>query len=393
MLMYSKFYLLLLAIIIHKSVSAAGEIAFTSIQAIDDDQFTFVTLVDLPVGFELNFTDMGYTSAGVRVGNEGLLRWTSPGTILSAGTQVTITLPSPSTPVASVGSIAAIGSSSFALSTAGDQITAFFIQSGTGNEIPVAAVHFGSNGFNGDPVNGSSPTSQTQLPPGLTLGTNAIDLGNRDAARYNCTGGTTSGDAANQRTTINNVANWTTSNTTVLTPPVSTCIYSITNPALPVKLKYFKGEAQLSQIILYWESTEESDLESYYLQKSRDAKNFENITQSSPKGESFYTIADNNPYEGINYYRLKQKFFDGQIKYTKILAVEWSSHLDFVNIYPNPLLNANELKIEKSENLDLKGIFNQSGQLVSEIRKPGSYTFLFENSLNKTKIAKKLIVN
>jgi hypothetical protein len=63
-----------------------------------------------------------------------------------------------------------------------------------------------------------------------------------------------------------------------------------------------------------------------------------------------YLEADMNPYEGINYYRLKQVDFDGRYSYSQIVAVEFKKHLANVSkdpvLFPNPVNAGEQLNIQ-----------------------------------------------
>ena len=70
---------------------AVGEIAFTSYRTSGGDQFSFLTTVDLPANFQINFTDSGWLNddSGFRVG-EGIITWIGPAAIVPAGTHIVI---------------------------------------------------------------------------------------------------------------------------------------------------------------------------------------------------------------------------------------------------------------------------------------------------------------
>ena len=369
-----------------------GEIAFISYDA-NPDTFRFILLVDFPANYQLNFTDMGYNSTGVRTGNEGVLRWTSPSTILPAGTIVTINVPTPSTPTVSTGTITAIGTNQFALSTTGDQITAFFIQNGTNAEMAIASLHFGTNGFSGDP---SISTAQTQLPPGLTAGTNALDLGARQEGYFNCSGGTSTGTQSQLLSAINTAANWTTQTTNAGISP-SACSFSVTSPALPVNLISFSGSPFSSNINLLWQTNREINNDYFEIQRSRTGQNFETIGRVNGQGDyksSFnYTFFDEQPIIGQNYYRLKQNDFDGSFAFSKIINVFFEP-TNYISIYPNPIKEGEILQIEKAEKTKLSQITNTKGQLIYtniEQLKRGQYVLHFITE-NQQKISKHLIV-
>ena len=58
----------------------------------------------------------------------------------------------------------------------------------------------------------------------------------------------------------------------------------------------------------------------------QDAKNFEPIGNVEGAGNSSkqlsYTFVDNNPYQGISYYRLKQTDYDGKYAFSDIIIIK-----------------------------------------------------------------------
>ena len=57
---------------------AAGDIAIISMNADTNKTFAFVSLVDIPAGEVIKFTDNGWLSAGGFRTGEGILTWTAP---------------------------------------------------------------------------------------------------------------------------------------------------------------------------------------------------------------------------------------------------------------------------------------------------------------------------
>ncbi|MFN7117211.1 MAG: Ig-like domain repeat protein [Saprospiraceae bacterium] len=220
---------------------AAGEIALVSVQSDNPDVFAFVTLVDLAAGVEINFTDAGWTGAAFYNAENGFITWTAPAGGTSAGTTITITINGdPDTPanvVASSGTATYSetgGTNDFALSGDGDQVIAFCGTAAAPSAF-LAGVHTYGNVWDASFV---SPdlAQKSLLPPGLTVGQSAVAIGagapgsEVDNGRFNCTGGSLAGTAAEIAASIYTAANWTTSNDMIV-PAVASCTYDIETPS------------------------------------------------------------------------------------------------------------------------------------------------------------------
>ena len=212
-----------------------------------DDSFAFVLLRDVDASTVINFTDSEYQS-NVLNPNEGNVRWTSGGA-LSTGTVVTIAANS-STGVISATSGTAIFDSdsgfhgfSFALSTAGDQLIAYQGQAGSG-ETPIAALNTRPNGW--DPT-AALDGSDSQLPPGLTDGVNALHFVDSsipdeyDNGYYN---GPTTGTVDFLRTAINTASNWVGQNTAFATSPFATS-FSVSSSLPPQDIAVLGGATEI----------------------------------------------------------------------------------------------------------------------------------------------------
>ena len=120
---------------------------------------------------------------------------------------------------------------------------------------------------------------------------------------------------------------------------------SLTNP-LPIELVSFKGRADDGVIILEWVTASETNNNFFTIERSFDGRNFEIIgyvDSKAPGGFSnellHYLLKDQNPPDGIIYYRLKQTDYDGAYEYSDVIAVFYRSLItDGVGIafHPNP---------------------------------------------------------
>lgn len=137
---------------------------------------------------------------------------------------------------------------------------------------------------------------------------------------------------------------------------------------LPVELVYFDGENNGNSNLLEWETASEINNEYFLIEKSDKGENFESFATVEGAGNSntlrSYSYTDQNPYEGITYYRLIQFDFDGKKEVYKPIAVKSSFNDQPMSAYPNPTTGNFILSnLEKGERIV---IVNSNGQVIYE---------------------------
>ncbi|PWJ42717.1 T9SS type A sorting domain-containing protein [Sediminitomix flava] len=123
-----------------------------------------------------------------------------------------------------------------------------------------------------------------------------------------------------------------------------------TNETLPVSMIYFNAARTNSNAVsLQWMTASEIDNKGFYVERSRDGINFENIGWVDGQGYSDlqvqYSFVDVNPGNGQVVYRLRQVNFGGFIEADYYANVEASNAEVNVKVYPNPLHSADQLKL------------------------------------------------
>lgn len=147
-----------------------------------------------------------------------------------------------------------------------------------------------------------------------------------------------------------------------------------TGLGLPIELLEFTGKKSGSSVVLEWITESEINNDFYTLERSLDGNTFTSIATINGAGNSLekhnYQYYDNDPADGINYYRLKQTDFDGTFTYSDVVSVEFTNPENnfFARIYPNPVNPGNAVRINFSNSF--KGVSNiqiysaGSGKLV-----------------------------
>ena len=161
------------------TVLSPGDLAIVQYNSSTTDSFTFVFARDIEAGTVVNFTDNGWLAAGGFRPGEGTVTYTAP-TAITAGTVVTLT--------------------GLDLDAAGDQIIAYQGTQASPTILYLVDLADGNNTVAGDATNDNT----TALPPGLTLGQNAVAVG-FDNAIY---AGPIDGSPPQLFPLIGNSANW-----------------------------------------------------------------------------------------------------------------------------------------------------------------------------------------
>ena len=116
---------------------------------------------------------------------------------------------------------------------------------------------------------------------------------------------------------------------------------------LPVKLVGFKGENVGNTNLLSWTTTEEINNAGFQIQHSVDGLVFTDehfvptkIVSGNYAGIINYTYTDANPYQGINYYRLKQIDKAGNQTFSSVIEITVKKlGTGSFSVFPNPVTN------------------------------------------------------
>jgi Secretion system C-terminal sorting domain len=129
---------------------------------------------------------------------------------------------------------------------------------------------------------------------------------------------------------------------------------------------YFDAALSKGQSLLKWQTSDEQNSQDFLVQHGTDGINWVNIDSVAAAVNSIsiknYTYTHNSPVTGINYYRLKQRDFDGHFTYSKIVSLLYKSSIKELTIFPNPVVNNNmNLYLPQAA---VVSIYNNAGALV-----------------------------
>ena len=147
-------------------------------------------------------------------------------------------------------------------------------------------------------------------------------------------------------------------------------LLGIYNSVLPVELLSFEGFSGNNNITLTWETATETNNDYFTIYKSKDGINWVNL--GNVKGSGFsnqivsYQFVDNNPFKGMNYYKLSQTDFDGTTKFKEMIGVlfEGGDKMYF-QLVENPINDKLKIDIGYSYSTTINlNIINHTGMSI-----------------------------
>jgi hypothetical protein len=112
-------------------------------------------------------------------------------------------------------------------------------------------------------------------------------------------------------------------------------------PILPVTGLKLNGYATATANLLNWNVFNEREMNDYTIERSLDGLHFNTIGNQpaivSASGNNSYNYTDNNPLNGLNYYRIKGNSNNGQIQFSNIITIRFGSKQPTLLVAPNPV--------------------------------------------------------
>ena len=201
----------------------------------------------------------------------------------------------------------------------------------------------------------------TPLAPTASIGLTASSMGTNNFLSLL---GTSSIPGASVSTEMNTISNKPTSNQSYVFKP----------GVLPVLFASFSVSKNNGSHSINWQTLSEINNAGFEIQRSIDGINFNKILLIDSKASNGnssstlnYMANDTKPFDGMNYYRLKQVDKDGRFNYSSIASIKntnnetWAS----MSIYPNPVNEKLALLINsKQSNTIYIGVFDALGTRI-----------------------------
>jgi hypothetical protein len=141
---------------------------------------------------------------------------------------------------------------------------------------------------------------------------------------------------------------------------------------LPVELLYFAAKPKEKTVLLNWSTASEINNDYFEIQRSRDDETFEAIQKVDGAGNSTavicYSAVDQDPFEGISYYRLRQVDIDGQYTFSQTVAVHMGDKDPFSFVFASPSATGNLVigyESNSTQPVEIK-VTDALGKLVSK---------------------------
>lgn len=110
---------------------------------------------------------------------------------------------------------------------------------------------------------------------------------------------------------------------------------------LPIKLSSFTANNENdTRVLLEWTSENETGFKGFEIERSADGNSWSKIGFVPGNGGATvneYSFYDNNPLQGVSYYRLKMVDYDGNEKYSRTETVSINKIITGIKILPNPV--------------------------------------------------------
>ena len=149
---------------------------------------------------------------------------------------------------------------------------------------------------------------------------------------------------------------------------VSVQMIPTSSALLPLRLIFFTGTRIGRSGKLVWETEDDAGIESYILERSTDGITYaplNTVPSGHNTGMGTYTSYDNNPYPGINYYRLRSVGIDLKVYYSNIIKLNFGEIGQTIKVYPSPV--ESRITINFSEPVAkevMANVYTMAGQLV-----------------------------
>ncbi|MDN3633135.1 T9SS type A sorting domain-containing protein [Neolewinella lacunae] len=152
--------------------------------------------------------------------------------------------------------------------------------------------------------------------------------------------------------------------------------FNFLTASLPVTLQNFNANTVDRTVALSWATSQETDNSHFEVERSANpAEGFTYVgkvlgNETTDRANN-YAFVDNNPAEGMNYYRLKQVDFSGSFEYSSIVVAELEQAAETsVSVFPNPTASNGRITIRLNggwaKGATTLNLYDASGRQVAQ---------------------------
>jgi hypothetical protein len=172
---------------------------------------------------------------------------------------------------------------------------------------------------------------------GLWSGITDLSADSIVVARFNGTNWTN--ETQNGGTTGSTNSGTITSQTVTSFSPFTFGAKSAVQNPLPIELLSFAATKAEQVVDLKWIVSSEVNNDYFTVERTKNGTEYEEVSRVKGAGNTSqmrqYTVVDQNPLEGLTYYRLKQTDFDGKFTYSPVVSVDMNAQMN-IRLFPNP---------------------------------------------------------
>ncbi len=138
---------------------------------------------------------------------------------------------------------------------------------------------------------------------------------------------------------------------------------------LPIVLLEFTARLYEDRVLLYWQTASEQNNDYMAVERSADGRTFVEIGRVRGAGNSdqplSYSLWDDSPHKGINYYRLRQVDFDGKTSYSGVVSVWLAGQPGQLSLAPNPAKDQLQILGLDGKTVTRLEVVNAGGQVMN----------------------------
>ncbi len=162
---------------------------------------------------------------------------------------------------------------------------------------------------------------------------------------------------------------------------------------------------------LNWQTATEFNNHGFEIQKSQDGITWRNIGfvngQGTTSERHTYHFKDQQPFQGDNYYRLRQIDFDGKFEYSSIAVVAFTKIEKTVDIYPNPSNRNITIQINNPQSLRMQvfltnylgqpvwqsGLIENTSSFIRELTIENNGLYFISTQIGKDRYTERVTIN